>query len=57
MSTVDEAVPGIPTGYKVWVFGSKLAGVLAFAVGIELLTRGEPLWAAMLLFGGATIVV
>lgn len=57
VSTVDEAISGIPTGYKVWVFGSKLAGVLAFAVGIEMLTRAEPLWAAMLLFGGAAIVV
>jgi hypothetical protein len=47
----------ITTGYKVWVFGTKLLGVLAFAVGIEMLTRGSMGIAALLLFAGAAIVV
>jgi hypothetical protein len=47
----------IPTSYKAWVFGGKLAGVLIFAVGIEMLTRGEPLWAALLLLAGAAVVL
>jgi hypothetical protein len=47
----------IPTGYKIWVFGSKLAGVLAFAVGIEMLTRGSLVGAALFLFVGSAIVV
>ena len=55
--TTGSDVDRIPTGYKVWVFGSKLAGVLAFAVGIEMLTRGDLIIASMLLFGGAAIVV
>ena len=53
----DAAGADIPAGYKVWVFGSKLAGVLAFAVGIEMLTRGSLGYAALLLFAGAAIVV
>jgi len=47
----------VPLGYKLWVFGSKLAGVMAFAVGIEMLTRASVGWAALLLFAGAAIVV
>ena len=47
----------IPRGYKVWVFGSKMVGVLTFAVGIEMLTRASLGWAAVLLFAGAAIVV
>ncbi len=47
----------IPLTYKAWVFGSKLAGVLTFAVGIEMLSRGAIGWAAVLLFAGAAIVV
>ena len=49
--------PDIPLGYKVWVFGSKIAGVLMFAVGIEMVTRESLGWAAVLLFAGAAIVV
>jgi hypothetical protein len=48
---------GVPSSYKAWVFGTKLAGVLIFAVGIEMLTRGSPAWAALLLVSGAAIVV
>ena len=55
--TVATTDGDIPTGYQVWVFGSKMAGVLAFAIGIEMLTRGSMGWAALLLFGGAAIVV
>jgi hypothetical protein len=47
----------IPTSYKAWVFGTKLAGVLLFAVGIEMLTRGALAWAGLLLVGGTAIVV
>ena len=47
----------VPRSYKAWVFGTKLAGVLLFAVGIEMLTRGSLAWAALLLVGGAAIVV
>jgi hypothetical protein len=47
----------VPRGYKVWVFGSKLAGVAVFTLGIEMLTRGEPLWAALLLIAGAAVVL
>lgn len=50
--------PGtVPTGYKVWVFGSKLFGVLAFAVGIEMLARGSVAWAGLLMLAGAAVVV
>ena len=57
-ATADPSmVEEIPLGYKVWVFGSKLAGVLAFAVGIEMLTRGSPGWAGLLLLAGAAAVV
>ena len=52
-----HAVEDTPMGYKLWVFGSKIAGVLAFAVGIEMLTRGELAWAGLLLFVGAAVVV
>ncbi len=52
-----HAVEDIPMGYKLWVFGSKIAGVLTFAVGIEMLTRGELAWAGLLLFAGAALVV
>lgn len=55
--TAPGASPDIPTTYKVWVFGSKLAGVLSFAVGIEMLTRGSLAWAALLLVAGAAVVV
>jgi hypothetical protein len=55
---MDGGEPGrVPTSYKAWVFGSKLAGVLVFAVGIEMLTRGEPLWATLLLLAGAVVVL
>jgi hypothetical protein len=47
----------IPLAYKVWVFGSKMAGVLLFAVGIEALTRGSPGWAGLLLLAGAAVVL
>jgi len=47
----------VPRGYKVWVFGSKLAGVAVFTVGIEMVTRGELLWAVALLITGAAIVI
>jgi hypothetical protein len=53
----DDLGTEISTGYKVWVFGSKLLGVLAFAVGIEMVTRGSMGTAALLLFAGAAIVV
>ena len=52
-----HAVEDIPMGYKLWVFGSKIAGVLTFAVGIEMLTKGELAWAGLLLFVGAAVVV
>ncbi len=52
-----HGVEDAPMGYKLWVFGSKIAGVLAFAVGIEMLTRGELAWAGLLLFVGAAVVV
>jgi hypothetical protein len=52
-----KAVDDVPIGYKVWVFGSKLVGILAFAVGIEMLTLHLWLWAAVLLLAGAVIVV
>jgi hypothetical protein len=47
----------VPFSYKAWVFGSKLVGVLVFAVGIEMLARGEPLWAGLLLLVGAVVVL
>jgi hypothetical protein len=47
----------VPRGYKAWVFGSKLAGVAVFTVGIEMLTRGELLWAIALLIAGAAVVL
>ena len=47
----------IPGTYKAWVFGSKLTGVLVFAVGIEMLARGSLAWAALLLVAGAAVVV
>ncbi len=47
----------LPTGYKLWVFGSKLVGVLIFAIGIELLTRGQLAWAGLLLLVGAVVVL
>ncbi|UCC92657.1 MAG: hypothetical protein JSW25_08330 [Thermoplasmata archaeon] len=53
----DGPANEISTGYKAWVFGSKLVGVLTFAVGIEMLARGSLGWAALLLFAGAAIVV
>ncbi len=56
-SPVGAVGEDIPTTYKAWVFGSKLAGVLLFAVGIEMLTRGALAWAALLLVAGAAIVV
>lgn len=52
--TVTEEIPG---AYKAWVFGSKLAGVLMFAAGIEMLTRGSLAWAGLLLVAGAAVVV
>ncbi len=52
-----HAVEDAPMGYKLWVFESKIAGVLTFAVGIEMLTRGELAWAGLLLFAGAALVV
>lgn len=54
--TRDGTEP-VPTGYKVWVFGSKLAGVLVFAVGIEFLTRGDLAWAGLCLLSGAVVVL
>jgi hypothetical protein len=48
---------GIPTAYKVWVFGSKLLGIALFAVGIEMLTRGALAWAGLLMVGGAGLVI
>ncbi len=55
----DAVGPGaaVPRGYKLWVFGSKLAGVGMFTVGIEMLVRAEPLWALLLLLAGAAIVL
>jgi hypothetical protein len=53
----DEAREPVPASYKAWVFGSKLVGVLVFAVGIEMLARGEPLWAGLLLLAGAAVVL
>jgi hypothetical protein len=56
--TASETVTEpIPTIYKAWVFGTKGAGVLMFAVGIEMLVRGAPIWAAVLLLAGAAVVV
>jgi hypothetical protein len=52
-----EEPAAVPAGYKAWVFGSKMAGVVVFAVGIEMLTRGEPLWAGLLLLAGAAVVM
>jgi hypothetical protein len=52
-----EGPSEVPAGYKAWVFGSKLAGVLVFAAGIEMLARGEPLWAGSLLLLGAAVVL
>ncbi len=52
-----HAVEDVPTGYKLWVFGSKIAGVLSFAVGIEMLTMGDLVWAGLLLLVGAAVVV
>ncbi len=50
-------VEEIPPGYKAWVFGSKLVGVLVFAMGIEMLTRGSLGWAGLFLFAGAAVTV
>jgi hypothetical protein len=52
-----EEAGTVPTGYKAWIFGSKAAGVLTFAVGIEMLTRGELAWAGLLLLAGAAVVM
>ena len=52
-----HGVEDVPMGYKLWVFGSKIAGVLSFAVGIEMLTKGELVWAGLLLLVGAAVVV
>jgi len=52
-----EGMGAVPTGYKVWVFGSKLLGVLVFAVGIEMLARGSLAWAGLLMLAGAAVVV
>ncbi len=55
---VDATGPEtIPVAYKAWVFGSKLMGVLAFAVGIEMLTRGSLAWAGLLMLAGAAVVL
>ena len=48
---------GIPTAYKIWVFGSKLLGIALFAVGIEMLTKGALAWAGLLMVGGAGLVI
>ena len=55
----DTVGPGaeVPRAYRLWVFGSKLAGVALFTVGIELLTRGRPAWALLLILVGAAIVL
>ena len=52
-----EGVPEVPRAFKLWVFGSKLVGVLVFAVGIEMLTRASWLWAGALLAAGAATVL
>lgn len=55
----DSVGPGedVPRAYRLWVFGSKLAGVAAFAVGIEMLTRGQLVFATSLLLIGALVVL
>jgi hypothetical protein len=57
--TFDRVAPGddVPTTYKLWVFGSKLAGVGVFTVGVEMIVRGHLAWAALLMVAGAAIVV
>ena len=57
--TFDGVAPGdeVPTTYKLWVFGSKLAGVGVFAFGVEMIVRGHLAWAALLMVVGAAIVV
>ena len=57
--TFDRVAPGdeVPTSYKLWVFGSKFAGVGLFAVGVEMIVRGHLAWAALLMVTGAAIVV
>jgi len=39
------------------VFGSKLAGVGVFAVGVEMIVRGHLAWAALLVVAGAAVVI
>jgi hypothetical protein len=57
-STVDPGITDdVPAGYKAWAFGSKAAGVLVFAVGIEMLTRGSIPLAGLLLIAGAAVVL
>jgi hypothetical protein len=55
----DAVGPGedVPRSYKLWVLGSKLLGIAAFTVGIEMLTRGQAALAASLLLAGAVVVL
>jgi hypothetical protein len=55
----DTVGPGadVPRSYKLWVLSSKLLGIAAFTVGIEMLTRGQAVWAASLLLVGAVVVL
>jgi hypothetical protein len=55
----DKVAPDddLPQGYKMWVFGTKLAGVVLFTVGVEMIVRGHLVWAAALLVAGAALVI
>ena len=55
----DTVGPGaeVPRAYRLWVFGSKLAGVGVFAVGVEMIVRGHLAWAALLVVAGAAVVI
>lgn len=57
MTSAEGDGQAVPRAYKVWVFGSKIAGVLVFAVGLEMVIRASPLWAAVLLVAGAALVL
>jgi hypothetical protein len=53
----DNLEDDFPRGYKVWVFGSKIVGVLIAAIGLEMIIRYHPIWAAGLIALGAIIVL
>ena len=53
----DRLEDDFPRAYKAWVFGTKLGGVVVFAVGLEMLLRGHFLWSAGLLVTSALVVL